>query len=151
MPVNVASTPAGPCPFWTNRDSGYTPAKRKGTTGTLSSLEQARRIAGLAEEKLAQDIVILDMRPVCAYTDFFVVCSGQNPRQTKGIIDEVRYGMKKEEKLLPHAVDGEREGTWIVADYTDVVLHVFTPETRDYYRLEELWDDVPSIEHATAS
>jgi ribosome-associated protein len=120
----------------------------KGTSGQLTSLEQARQIAGLAEEKLAQDIVILDMRPVCAYTDFFVVCSGQNARQTKAIVDEVRHGLKRE-RVLPHSVDGEREGTWIVADYTDVVLHVFTPEMRDYYRLEELWDDVPSIEHAT--
>ena len=124
------------------------PDLQQGTNKPLTSLEQARRIAGLAEEKLAQDIVILDMRPVCAYTDFFVVCSGQNPRQTKAIVDEVRHGLKHEEKVLPHAVDGEREGTWIVADYTDVVLHVFTPEMRDYYRLEELWEDVPSIEHA---
>src|SRR5215208_1191495 len=88
------------------------------TNELLTSLDQARRIAGLAEEKLAQDIVILDMRPVCAYTDFFVVCSGQNPRQTKAIVDEVRHGLKSEEKVLPQAVDGEREGTWIVADYT---------------------------------
>jgi ribosome-associated protein len=96
--------------------------------------------------------VILDMRPVCAYTDFFVVCSGQNPRQTKAIVDEVRYGLKHgDERLLPNAVEGEREGEWIVADYIDVVLHVFTPKTRDYYGLEQLWDDVPSIEHATAS
>ena len=92
------------------------------------------------------------MRPVCAYTDFFVVCSGQNARQTKAIVDEVRYGLKRDE-ILPHSVEGERErqGDWIVADYLDVVLHVFTPETRDYYGLEQLWDDVPSIEHATAS
>lgn len=144
MPANVAEESAGPCldlptcPRATLRAG-------KGTTGTLTPLDQARRIAGLAEEKLAQDIVILDMRPVCAYTDFFVVCSGQNPRQTKAIVDEVRYGLKHEEKVLPHAVDGEREGTWIVADYTDVVLHVFTPEMRDYYRLEELWEDVPSV------
>jgi ribosome-associated protein len=118
----------------------------------LTSLEQARRIAGLAEEKLAQEIVILDMRPVCAYTDYFVVCSGQNSRQTRAIVDEVRHGLKHgDEQVLPRAVDGEREGDWIVADYLDVVLHVFTPETRDYYGLEELWDDVPSVEHATAS
>ena len=122
------------------------------TNEPLTSLEQARRIAGLAEEKLAQDIVILDMRPVCAYTDFFVVCSGQNPRQTKAIVDEVRYGLKHgDERILPHTVEGERQGDWIVADYLDVVLHVFTPETRDYYGLEELWDDVPAVEHATAS
>ena len=90
------------------------------------------------------------MRPVCAYTDFFVVCTGQNRRQTKSILDEVRYALKHDGKLLPHSVDGEQEGTWIVADYLDVVLHVFTPEMREYYRLEELWDDVPSIERATA-
>ena len=127
--------------------------ERQRTNELLNSLEQARRIAGLAEEKLAQDIVILDMRPVCAYTDFFVICSGQNPRQTKAIVDEVRYGLKHDgdDKVLPHAVEGESEGNWIVADYLDVVLHVFTPETRGYYRLEDLWDDVPSIEHATAS
>jgi ribosome-associated protein len=96
--------------------------------------------------------VILDMRPVCAYTDFFVICSGGNPRQTKSIVDEVRYVLKQdEEPVLPHSIEGEREGDWIVADYLDVVLHVFTPETRQYYGLEELWDDVPSIEHATAS
>jgi len=118
----------------------------------LTPLEQARRIAGIAQDKLARDVVILDMRPVCTYTDFFVVCSGQNARQTKSIVDEVRHGLKHgEERILPHTVEGDREGNWIVADYLDVVLHVFTPETRNYYRLEELWDDVPSIEHATAS
>ncbi len=132
------------------RVPGYTAGGKKGTQEPLNSLEQARRIAGLAEEKLAQEIVILDMRPVCAYTDFFVICSGQNPRQTKSIVDEVRYGLKHGEGVLPHSVDGERAGDWIVADYLDVVLHVFTPETRAYYGLEELWDDVPSIEHATA-
>ena len=138
---------------WDTRGPGYNfPREQQRTNEQLTSLEQARRIAGLAEEKLAQDIVILDMRPVCAYTDFFVVCSGQNSRQTKAIVDEVRYGLKHgDERLLPHAVEGEREGEWIVADYIDVVLHVFTPETRDYYGLEQLWDDVPSIEHATAS
>ncbi len=127
-----------------NPRSGYTQAKERNQPA-LTSLDQARRIAGLAEEKLAQDIVILDMRPVCAYTDFFVICSGQNPRQTKAIVDDVRQGLKQDEQVLPPAVDGEREGTWIVADYTDVVLHVFTPEMRAYYRLEELWEDVPSV------
>ena len=132
--------------------TGYNSRGKQTTAKPLNSLEQARRIAGLADEKLAQDIVILDMRPVCAYTDFFVICSGGNPRQTKSIVDEVRYVLKKDEvPVLPHAVEGEREGDWIVADYLDVVLHVFTPETRKYYGLEELWGDVPSIEHATAS
>ena len=117
----------------------------------MTALEQARRIAGLAQEKLAQDVVILDMRPVCTYTDYFVICTGQNSRQTKAIYDEVREQLKRADRTIPRSVEGERESSWIVADYLDVVLHVFTPETRGYYRLEELWDDVPSIEHATAS
>ena len=137
---------------WDTRAAGYNPGVTERSQKPLNSLEQARRIAGLADSKLAQEIVILDMRPVCAYTDFFVICSGGNTRQTKSIVDEVRHGLKHdEERVLPHTVEGEREGNWIVADYLDVVLHVFTPETRAYYRLEELWDDVPSVEHATAS
>jgi ribosome-associated protein len=117
----------------------------------LSSLEQARRIAGIAQDKLAEDVVILDMRPVCIYTDFFVVCSGRNSRQVKGIWDEIRDRLKREHRTLPRAVDGERESTWIVADYLDVVVHVFTPDLRAYYRLEDLWGDVPSIELEAAS
>ena len=116
----------------------------------MSPLEQARRIAGLAQDKLAEDIVILDMRPVCIYTDFFVVCSGRNARQVRAIWNDVRERMKHDE-VLPRSVDGERESTWIVGDYLDVVLHVFTPETRAYYRLEDLWGDVPSIELEAAS
>jgi ribosome-associated protein len=90
------------------------------------------------------------MRGVCDFTDFFVVCTGQNPRQTKAIYDAVREEMKKAEKLTPRTVAGEREASWILADYLDVVLHVFTPEAREYYRLEELWGDVPSVELAAA-
>jgi ribosome-associated protein len=88
--------------------------------------------------------VILDMRPVCVFTDFFVICHGNNTRQTKAIYDEVHLKLKSETGAIPVSVDGEAEATWIVADYLDVVLHVFTPETRDYYRLEDLWSDVPS-------
>jgi ribosome-associated protein len=117
----------------------------------LSSLEQARRIAGIAQDKLADDVVILDMRPVCIYTDFFVVCSGRNTRQVKSIWDEVRFRLKRDDHSIPRSVEGEREAAWIVADYLDVVLHVFTPELRDYYRLEDLWGDVPSIELEAAS
>ena len=112
----------------------------------LTSLEQARRIAALCEEKLATDVTILDMRTVCDYTDFFVIATGNNTRQVKAISDEVHVAMKRDYGLLPRALAGEREATWIVADYLDVVLHLFTPETRGFYRLEELWSDVPSVE-----
>ena len=118
----------------------------------MSPNEQARTIAAIAQDKLARDVVILDMQPVCAYTDYFVVATGNNPRQTKAIWDEVHAVLKDEEGLLPRSVAGTAEATWIVGDYLDVVLHVFTPEAREYYRLEDLWDDVPheTVEAATA-
>ena len=90
------------------------------------------------------------MRPVCSYTDYFVLCTGQNTRQTKAIYDEVHEQLKRHERTIPHSVDGVAQGSWILADYLDVVLHIFTPEARDYYRLEELWGDVPSVELALA-
>jgi len=91
------------------------------------------------------------MRPVCAFTDFFVICTGRNPRQTKAIHDEVHAKLKREHGLLPLSIDGAREATWIIADYLDVVLHVFTPEARAFYRLEELWGDVPSVDVEAAT
>ena len=117
----------------------------------MSPLQQARRIAALVQDKLARDVVILDMRPVCSYTDYFVVCTGGNARQTAAIWDEVHGRMKRENGLLPKSVEGATQGTWIIADYLDVVLHVFTPDAREFYRLEDLWDDVPheSVEAAT--
>jgi ribosome-associated protein len=118
----------------------------------LTPIEQARRIAALAQDKLARSVVILDMRPVCTYTDYFVIVTGGNARQTKGIWDEVHGRLKQENGLLPRSVEGEQEATWIVGDYIDVVLHVFTPEAREFYRLEDLCDDVPheTVEAATA-
>ena len=127
------------------------PYPPKDTDPALNSLEQARRIAALAQEKLAEDVVILDMRPVCDFTDYFVIATGRNPRQTVAIWDEVHGKLKQEERLIPRAADGTQEGTWILADYLDVVLHVFTPEARGFYKLEELWSDVPEVELETVA
>jgi ribosome-associated protein len=88
---------------------------------------------------------------VCDYTDFFVIATGANPRQTKAIYDEVHFALKRDESLLPRSAGGVQEATWIVADYNDVVLHVFTPETRAFYRLEDLWSDVPKLELAASA
>jgi ribosome-associated protein len=91
------------------------------------------------------------MRPVCTFTDYFVVCTGRNPRQTAAIWDEVHGKLKQEEEVVPRSVDGAQEGSWILADYLDVVLHVFTPEARSYYKLEELWSDVPEVQVEAAA
>ena len=91
------------------------------------------------------------MRPVCVYTDFFVLATGRSARQTKAIFDEVHAQLKQDGKILPRAVDGAAEAEWIIADYLDVVLHVFTPETRAFYRLEDLWGDVPAVDVEAAT
>jgi ribosome-associated protein len=136
----------------TSASRGYTEQEAtEDIDPALTSLEQARRIAALAQEKLAEDVVILDMRPVCTFTDYFVIATGRNPRQTAAIWDEVHETLKQAERLVPRAVDGAREGTWILADYLDVVLHVFTPDARGYYKLEELWGDVPAVELEAAA
>ena len=91
------------------------------------------------------------MRAVCDYTDFFVIASGRNPRQTKAIHDEVLGVLKQEHSMLPRSVSGLPEASWIVDDYLDVVLHLFTPDTRSFYRLEDLWSDVPAVELEAAA
>ena len=95
-----------------------------GTLKALTSLEQARRTAALAAEKLAENVVILDMRPACVYTDYFVIATGRNPRQTKAIFDEVYAQLKSEARLTPRATDGAQEGNWIIADYLDVDVNI---------------------------
>ena len=104
--------------------------------------ELAKTIAGYAADKKATDIVELDLRAV-GYTDYFVICSGNTERQAKAIHDGIYEGLKHEHGRLPSRVEGVTEARWILLDYLDVVVHVFTPDTRDYYRLEQLWGEVP--------
>ena len=100
-------------------------------------------IARYATDKKAADVVELDLRRVLDYTDFFLICSGNTSRQTKAIHDGILEGLKREHKTVPRRVEGASRANWILMDYLDVVVHVFTPETRAYYRLEELWGEAP--------
>ncbi|MFN8159643.1 MAG: ribosome silencing factor [Solirubrobacterales bacterium] len=106
----------------------------------------ARRLAGLADAKKAEEIVVLDMRDLVSYTDFLVICTAANERQAGAIVDEVRIRLKREEGLLPGGMEGEGAAGWVVLDYLDCVLHVFTEEARRRYRLEELWHEAPRLE-----
>ena len=101
-------------------------------------------IVGFAEDKKAIDVVELDLRGVLGYTDYFLVCSGNTGRQAKAIHDGILEGLKHEHDTLPRRVEGSAEGGWILMDYLDVVVHIFTPETREFYRLEQLWGEVPA-------
>src|SRR3954462_8925923 len=110
----------------------------------LSPEELADRIAAIASDKVAHDIRVFDLRGIVSYTDFFVICSGGTERQTKAIHDGIHQELKDKHGLLPRRVEGVTEARWILMDYLDVIVHVFTPETRAYYRLEQLWGEVPS-------
>jgi ribosome-associated protein len=101
--------------------------------------------AAYAADKKAIDLVVLDLRAVAGYTDFFVICSGGTDRQVKAIHDAVHLGLKRDHGQLPRRVEGLTEARWVLMDYFDVVVHVFTPDLRDFYRLEQLWGDVPRI------
>jgi ribosome-associated protein len=110
----------------------------------MDGAELARAIADYADDKKAHDIVELDLRGVVGYTDRFVIATGTSERQVKAIHDGIHQGLKDEHGILPRRVEGAGESQWILMDYLDVVVHVFTPDTRDYYRLEQLWGEVPA-------
>ena len=104
------------------------------------------RLAGIADDKGAADIVVLDMRKLVSYTDFLAICTARNERQARAVADEVRLRLKSEDELLPRGAELEAETGWIVLDYLDCVLHVFTAEVRERYGLEELWREAPRLE-----
>src|SRR3954469_908604 len=109
----------------------------------MSPEELTQTIAAYAADKKALDVVALDLRGIAGYTDYFVIASGRTDRQTKAIHDGIHVGMKNEHGILPRRVEGVSEAKWILMDYLDCVVHVFTPDTRGFYRLEQLWGDVP--------
>jgi ribosome-associated protein len=99
-------------------------------------------MARVVSAKKAYDVVALDMSEAVTYTDYFLICSGTSTRQTRALAEELQRRMR-ESGVRPARVEGEREAEWILLDYLDVVVHVFTPAARDFYRLEALWRDVP--------
>jgi ribosome-associated protein len=112
---------------------------------TLSSLERACLSARVAADNKARDVVVLDMRGITPLYDFFVLASGTSRRQIHTIAEEIDAGLREhgDQRL---SIEGYEASKWVVQDYGDVVVHVFSPETREYYRLEELWDDAPRID-----
>jgi ribosome-associated protein len=104
----------------------------------------AREIVEYAADRKALDLVQLDLRGMIGYTDYFVICSGRTERQTKAIHDAIYEGLKSAHRRLPERVEGLPGARWILMDYLDVVVHVFVPDTREYYRLEQLWGEAPA-------
>jgi ribosome-associated protein len=114
--------------------------------------QTAEAIIALAADRKALEIVQLDLKELIGYTDYFVICTGRTDRQVKAIHDAIHEGLKAEHGLLPRRVEGLPEARWVLMDYLDVIVHVFTPDIRAYYRLEQLWGEAParSVEAARA-
>ena len=109
----------------------------------MTTTEMVDLITDFAQQPKAEDLVVLDLSSASAFTDAFVIATGRSDRQVKAIHDAIHQGMKNEHAMLPSHVEGLAQASWVLLDYGDVVVHVFTPATREYYRLETLWGEVP--------
>lgn len=111
----------------------------------LDARELALLAAEAAADKKATDVLILDVAQTLVITGYFVIATGSNDRQVRAIADEVEDRLRIDGGMKPVGREGVREGTWILLDFADVVVHVFQPEEREFYRLEKLWGDVPRV------
>jgi len=117
---------------------------RKRVTSPRQNPELTLGIAAALDKK-ASDIVILDLRKASAFTDFFVICTGASSRQVKAIADAVQTALRAHGSRAA-LIEGESRAEWVLIDYFDVIFHVFTPATREFYGLERLWADAERIE-----
>jgi ribosome-associated protein len=120
--------------------------KRKKSARLPAQIEHA---IGAAEDKQARDLVVLDLRTAAGFTDFFVICSGTNTRQTRAIADAIMEKLGAA-GVKPAHLEGYDRSEWILIDYFDFIVHVFAPETRVFYGLERLWGNADRIEVPTA-
>jgi ribosome-associated protein len=110
-----------------------------------------KQIVDAALDKKAEDVVVLDLRGLCQFTDYFVICHGSTSRQVLAIADAIEERLLEEGRRKPKHVEGRRVADWILMDFIDVVVHVFVDEKREFYGLERLWGDAPHIElHGTS-
>ena len=117
----------------------------------IEGQELAQAIGGYADEKQAEDIVILDLRGKSTITDFFVLCTGTSLPHLKAIKNEINAKLAEDHGVKTRTPDGVAESQWLVMDYGDVIVHIFHAEKRDVYALEDLWSDAPRIGFSDAA
>ena len=110
----------------------------------LEAIDIARLVVEVASEKQAADIVLLDMRGLCDFTDFFVIFTGETQRQTQALLEDVEEALDAAGTPLHHQ-EGSPDGGWVLLDYGDLIVHAFGPEERDIYQLEQLWSRAPVL------
>ena len=111
----------------------------------LEGLEIARKVVEAASSKQATDIVLLDIRGVCSFADYFVICSGESERQIKTITEEIEHILKNS-GILPRHREGTLDSGWLLLDFGDIIVHIFSTKERKYYELDTLWNEaIPVI------
>lgn len=120
-----------------------------GATGILPMEMDSKKLAQLcrelAENKKAEDVVVLDVRKVSDVTDFYVIATASSEPQLRAVETEILDTLERDHQIRPHSTDGTGQTHWIVADFFDVIVHVMRPETRAQYDLEGLWSDAPRV------
>lgn len=110
---------------------------------------ESRKLASLcrelADNRKAEDIVVLDVRKISSITDYFVICTGTSEPHLRAIVDEIEEKLDEEYQLNPRGTDGSINTSWVVLDYFDVIVHVMRKEIRELYNLEDLWGDAPKV------
>jgi ribosome-associated protein len=123
-----------------------TKADLKHTTTTQTAAPSWLVAVRAAEAKQAADIVVLDLTAITAFADYFVICTGANQKQVQAISDEVGLRLKHENRELPTNIEGYNQAEWVLADYGDLLVHIFSPKAREYYGLERLWRGAKTVE-----
>lgn len=122
-----------------------TPVKAASLSVDEEILEQVRMAVAAAEEKKAENLVVLRLSALTEFTDYFIICTGNSSRQTQAIADEVTAQLKKNYRLRPLNTEGYTSAEWILIDFGAFVLHVFTETSRSFYDLERLWRDAEVV------
>ena len=117
----------------------------------MDSRKLALLCGELADQRKAEDIVVLDMRKISSVTDYFVLASGTSEPHLRAIAEEIMDSLKDDHHLRPHAVDGTLQTAWVVLDYFDVIVHIMRPDVRERYDLEGLWGDAPRVKARKAT
>ena len=111
----------------------------------MDSRKLALLCRDLADNRKAEDIVILDLRKISSITDYFVICTGTSEPHLRAIVNEIQEHLEEDQQISPRGTDGRVNTSWVVLDYFDVIVHVMRKEVRELYKLEDLWGDAPQV------
>ena len=112
----------------------------------MKTKQVLKEVCDVVEDKKGEGLVVLDVTGISSFTDYFVICHGNNPRQCQAISEGIRERLKSVARVTPNHIEGESDGDWILMDYLDFIVHIFSDKARDFYKLERLWSDGKEVQ-----